>query len=155
MILKELISKYTHEIILAKLIELYPEQEKSLKGYRNALKELSNLEVKTSEMKLNVYKHFDKDDKRYYTYVDGIKEDDDTGMGWAIEFVDWNEWLGMKINPKSMQEFSLLDIVCHALWEMTFCGYSQKKLEEERNELKRRIDSIKKEDLEKEDENDI
>jgi hypothetical protein len=148
MILKELISKYNQETILARLIELYPEQEESSKGYRKVLKELSSLEIKSSEMKLNVYKYFDEDDKRYYTNVDGIDKNNNV---WAIEFTDWNEWLGMKINIKSLQEYSLLDIVCHALWEMTFCGYSQKKIKEERNELKRRIDSIKKEDLEKED----
>jgi len=148
--LKELISKYNYEIIITRLIQLYPEQRR--KGYRKALKELSNLEVKSSKMKLNVYKYFDKDDKRYYIYVDGKDENNDV---WAIEFTDWNEWLGMKIEAKSMQEFTLLDIVCHALWEMTFCGYSQKKIKEERNELKRRIDSIKEEDLEKGEEFEI
>lgn len=148
MIFKELILKYNYETILVRLIELYPEQEESLQGYRNALKELSNLKIRNSKMKLNVYKHFDEDDKRYYTFVDGI---DKNNVVWGIEFTDWNEWLGMKINLKSLKEFTLLDIVCHALWEMTFCGYSQKKIKEERNELKRRIDSIKEEDLEKED----
>lgn len=148
MIFKELISKYNHKTILDRLIELYPEQEKSLKGYRNVLKELSSLEVKSSGMKLNVYKHFDEDDKRYYTYIDGIDENNDC---WGIEFTDWNEWLGMKINPKAFQEFSFLDVICHALWEMTFCGYSQKKVKEERNELQKRINNIKKEDLEKGD----
>lgn len=139
--LKELISKYNHETILIRLIELYPEQDP--KGYRNVLKELSNLEVRNSKMKLNVYNHFDEDEKRNYTHVDGI---DENNVVWGIEFIDWNEWLGMKIETKSLQQFTLLDIVCHALWEMTFCGYSQKKVEEERNELKRRIDDIKKED---------
>ena len=40
MTLKELISKYNHETIIIRLIELYPEQEKNSDGYRNVLKEI-------------------------------------------------------------------------------------------------------------------
>ena len=141
---KELISKYNHETILVRLIELYPDQKKSLKRYRKALKELSSLEVRTSKLELNVIKDYDEDEQLYYAMVDGK---DEKGECWGIEFTDWNEWLGMKISLKSMREYNLIDIVCHALWEMTFCGYSQKKIKEESDELKKRIDeNIKKED---------
>ncbi|KKL97167.1 hypothetical protein LCGC14_1837140, partial [marine sediment metagenome] len=128
---------------------LYPDQKKSLKGYTNALAELSSLEVRNSKLKLNVVKDYDKDEKLYYAMVDGI---DKNKQCWAIEFTDWNEWLGMKITLKSMQEYTLLDIVCHALWEMTFCGYSQKKIKKERDELNRRInENIKKEEKDKDE----
>jgi len=126
MTLKSLIYKYDSEQIVKRLIELYPDQEPE--GYFDVLRELLHLPSKKSNLKILVEELGDVYDKKDYVHVSGK---DKKGVIWAIEFIDWKEWLEMEFTQDSLDYFSELDLVCHCLWEMTFCGYSNREVKKE------------------------
>jgi hypothetical protein len=56
----------------------------------------------------------------------------------GLDFKPWNEWLGMHLEPNSLEQFSHDEIVAHCLWEMTFYGFDQTTIQtvfEELNEM--------------------
>jgi hypothetical protein len=55
----------------------------------------------------------------------------------GLFLVDWDEWLGMEIEANTLEKYSELEILCHIFWEMTWCGYSMKKVEKFRQRLDR------------------
>lgn len=138
--LKQLLLKYKIKDIIARLIVLYPTQKKNKKGHIKALEELYKLNPTKSNVKIHVYKYYDNSDKRYYNYVSGI---DNAGKLWALAYTEWNEWLAMKIDRRSLKEFNNIDIVCHCLWEMTFNGYSNKAIKKAGKRLANMRDNIK------------
>ena len=129
--MKNLLKKFTDEEILLRLFELYPDQEKSLKGYMLTLKELRETRPKKSKMKICVSTVIDdlaeEDEDKEYVHVDGYLR----GSKWhyAIEYSPWAEWLGMEVTKKSLKNFTELDIVAYCLWEMTWSGYSDKEVQ--------------------------
>lgn len=60
------------------------------------------------------------------------------GAEWkyAIEFLDWSEWLDMEIAPETEAMFSDVEIIAHCLWEMTFVGYNRAEIREQFEEIK-------------------
>ena len=63
-----------------------------------------------------------------YNYdVSGIKIDDYTNT-WALEFSPWNEWLNFYVVPENLNDFSIEEFVAAAIFEMTFCGYSDEEI---------------------------
>ncbi|MFA5154727.1 MAG: DUF6557 family protein [Clostridia bacterium] len=146
MTLKELISEFKTKDILKRLIKLYPDQKKSVIGYINVLKELSKLKPKSDKMQILIEKEYDKYDKKSYLHVCAI---DSKKQTYAIEFEPWNTWLGMEINPQSYKICSELDIICHCLYEMTFVGFSNEKVKQERNNLTKLLKDCKKKEEKK------
>ncbi len=146
MTLKELISEFKTKNILKRLIKLYPDQKKSVAGYINVLKELSKLKPKSDKMQILIEKGYDKYDKKSYLHVCAI---DSKKQTYAIEFEPWENWLGMKINSETLKNCSKIDIICHCLWEMTFMGFSNKKVKKERNNLTKLLKDCKKKEEKK------
>ena len=142
MTLKILLSQYSQDDIIKRLIKLYPDQKKNIIGYKNCLKELSILSPKLDEMKILIEKNYDKYDKKYYCHVCAIDKNNQT---WAIEFEPWENWLGMEIDTKTYKKYNKLDVICHCLYEMTFAGFSNKKVKKEKDNLKKLLKDCKKE----------
>ena len=46
----------------------------------------------------------------------------------------------MAIEAETLEKYSELDILCHGVWEMTWCGYSMEKVEK----FRKRLDRISK-----------
>ena len=66
-------------------------------------------------------------------------------QSFALEFNDWSEWLGMRIDPETANniELSKADIIAHALWEMTFISYNEEEIQDKANELKSAVEEVK------------
>jgi len=141
MTLKNLLLDFPQENILKRLVKLYPDQKKNLAGYNNVLNELSNLEPKLNKMQILIVKCYDEFDKKYHFHVYGI----DTKQEWAIEFEPWENWLGMELDTKTYKKYNKLDVICHCLYEMTFAGFSNKKVKKEKDNLKKLLKDCKKE----------
>lgn len=82
-----------------------------------------------------------KNDNAEYVNVSGRynnPEDNTNGHtnSLAIEFTAWNEWQGMDIDKKSLQNFSELEIIAHCLYEMTFVGFEEEEIQAEINNIK-------------------
>lgn len=85
--------------------------------------------------------------KTSYVEVSGRKlkeEINSITTGYAIEFVKWENWLGIDLAPESMNTFSELEIIAHYLYEMTFCGYDQGEIQKKINSINKTIDDYKK-----------
>jgi len=70
----------------------------------------------------------------------------------ALTLEPWEEWLGMEIDSDTLNEHAAAQIVANCLWEMTFHGFSQTQICEEREELQRRVaelDAMTKEERQK------
>ena len=155
---KELLYKYNWDDIQFTLLQLYPDQERNIDGYRQVFETLQTItpvgEVSaTSPMRICIESAFDEDKGEYYASVSGkdgtlmkeqkdippeVLKDDDIGnqeVSYAIEFTDWAERLGMEKDPETQSNYSEVGILGHCLREMTFCGYT-------REDIKRAMDEI-------------
>lgn len=138
-ILNDAVKLFTDAEIVKMVIATYPDQKQSEQGYYNALKELRELKPKRSKMLLSVTPFVDPLTKETYTDVCGVIEGDE--ITYAIEYTPWEEWLGMKIHPASLLHYNYLQILAYSLWEMTWSGFTQKKIQ---NKFKMILDSSKK-----------
>ena len=92
-----------------------------------------------------------------YMDIDPDSDTANTEVTYALEMESWEKWLDMNIETKVMAEFSIVEIVAACLYEMTFLGLTQEKIEEKREELSKRIKDFEeaKDDPEKMKENFI
>ena len=151
MIFNDLIKSHSWLSIEMTLLNLYPDQEDLIEEYRRVFNKLQVLKSDNSEM-LIVLTEYESDttdgNQTSLTYVDvsGRKlfaEINSISESYAIEFVIWEEWLGMELAPETLEKFSELEIIAHCLFEMTFCGYEQEEIQEQLNSINNIVDEYK------------
>ena len=71
---------------------------------------------------------------KFGTY--GKEEGDE--QRWAIGLAKWEEWLGAKVVTKVHG----LTALCYCLWEMTYHGFSQQKVQGTLRMIKNRVKDI-------------
>jgi len=132
------------------LLRLYPDQEKMVEDYRNVFEKLKFLEPEEYDMSivLTEYDCDSDDDSEVRTYVDvsGRKKEEDPNSitdSYAIEFVEWERWLGMDLAPETTKDFSDLEIIAHCLYEMTFIGYDEKEIKDQFDTINNRVEEYK------------
>lgn len=146
MTLKQLISKHHWVSVSLILKELYPEQQADLDGYEKVFNQLSCMNSETSELCIQVTNVVDDFDGEEYVSVSGIYENpqsEEEEISYAIEFVSWKEWLGMKISKDSLNTFSELEIIAHALFEMTFFGFDEEDIQKEMKSITDVVEEFK------------
>ena len=118
-------------------LNLYPDQKESIDAYRIVFDRLQILEPVIDEMLIVLSEHpcdIDEQNDSADTYVDVsgrklIPEPDSITDSYALEFVKWENWLGMELAPETINNFNELEIIAHCLYEMTFCGYDQEEIQ--------------------------
>lgn len=79
------------------------------------------------------------DDVGYWN-VYGTSETDDPGMGLALDFTAWDEWMGMEcVIPPALEE---CEFVAHCLWEMTFMGFTQEEVMKHKSEIEDELEKV-------------
>lgn len=162
---KELLDDTTWVQIEESLKKIYQVTDRNLEGYMSVVQKLSTMTPKESNMRIcidwvppdgklvdegywdihgrNGTLHKDTEDVKIFPKAgeDWLNSE----VNWGLEFNPWNEWLGMSIDPETANniELSKADIVAHALWEMTFCGYEEEEIQDKANELKERVEEVK------------
>lgn len=63
-------------------------------------------------------------------------------QSYAYDLSAWAEILGYEVDKRNIATIGALDLAEVILWEMTFCGYSEEKVAEERAELDRRFEEV-------------
>lgn len=159
----ELINNLKWNEIKIKLMAKYPITEDNIVVYEDVFYKLKNLKPTESSYRIYFEEILEKEfDEEPYTSVSGrngdltkdlpefkyMNNEPDfvevkTEVSYGLEYTDWAEWLGMDIEKLTLKNYSTVDIVAHCLWEMTFCGFDQKTIRDNMNELKRRADEIK------------
>lgn len=129
----ELIQKYSWESIKDLFFQLYPDEIKRTSHYAKAYANLLKVVPLSTKYELNV-KHvvFDKESNIPTGDVFGVIPDlkpvgDEFFMNnFALELTDWGEWISMPIDQSTMQRMTEEEIIVHCIFEMTWCGYTNK-----------------------------
>ena len=128
------------------LLELYPDEEKNISGYKKVFEELLFMHPDDSDISIVVAHQKDDFDGEEYVDVSGKynnPKNEEEKFSQAIEFTAWSKWLGMEISQESLLHFSELEIISHCLFEMTFVGFEEKEIQEELNSMEKSIEEYK------------
>ena len=118
------------------LLRLYPDEHEFIDQYENVVNELKVMQPVPGKITINVeWVHDTYDDTNYVDvsgfYTNPAERTNEYTNSLAIEFVPWNEWLGMTIYENSAKNFSELEIIAHCLHEMTYAGFEQEEIQSE------------------------
>lgn len=132
------------------LLRLYPDQLNMIDEYRNVYEKLKFMQPEESDMNivLTEYDSDVKDESEIKTYVDvsgrkNEKEINSITDSYALEFVEWNKWLGMELATETIRNFNELEIISHCLYEMTFIDYEEKEIKEQLDMINKRVEEYK------------
>jgi hypothetical protein len=157
--LKELILIANWNEVKSSLLQAYPRSEGSLGKLQSVFETLLSLTPCETKMRLYLKEVIPEGrDEEPYVEVfgkDGTLNKDlpdfrrfgktaspefaNSETSFALELVPWDEWLGMELNPSTIQVYSCSEIIAHCLWEMTFFGFEQATIEKEKKEIDRRV----------------
>lgn len=138
--LKNLVDHVSWEEVAKVLKTEYKEDwNKSFFGFENVFNRLKEMEPEEIEGEIVVGYAKDFIDGGEFIAVSHLIN----GEFFVPSFTPWNEWLGMQVSEDSLKRFSPAEIVGHSLWEMTFHGFSERKVEDAKNDLIKAIKSLK------------
>lgn len=130
------------------LINLYPDEKKNISAYEDVFSKLLIMPESASDMVIILDKVPDPVSANGYGIsVLGVKKDNPkpehplTSL-YAIEFESWDKWLSMEIDTNATREFSEPEIIAHCLWEMTFAGFDENKIQGKLNKLTETAEAI-------------
>ena len=136
--LKELISQSKWQDVAIALVTEHPYQRKNLNDYGIVFETLMMMESAESEFRIQIERSPDILNPEYtYPVVFGAKEGEE--KRWSIEFSPWAEWLGMVVCDETLEAFSANQIVANCLHEMTFFGFTEDTINQERQKLEASI----------------
>lgn len=142
MTLKEIFEKTAWPEVAIALVTEYPNQRKSIQGYETVYDGLRKRETSPSTSQLAVELVEDNlEPGSFYYDVYGKKEGDGEILG--LMFTPWSEWMGMEITKETLSALSPEEIVAHCLYEMTFCGFTEKEMEYEREKTIKTVEEAK------------
>ena len=122
----DLLKKVDIERVLFYLEKL-GESKKSLDSYKTVYNNLLTMEVKDNkEMYIFVVEEKDYFEDEKYFNVLGLDIKD--GESYAIEFMDWSDWLGSNVVEKSVEKLGSVIFVAECLKEMTFLGFEEERM---------------------------
>lgn len=132
----ELIHSIDKEAVLATLAKTYHGTGEDPEGYSDAWDTLLSMQPKLTKLSCVLSR------KKFGVDVSG-REGDDPQL-YAIEFVDWREWLSMPIviDP-SIGDMSDTEQLAHVLYELTWGGYDPETQQAMVDEIDDRIEEIK------------
>lgn len=161
--LAEAIEKVSWAEMKACLLWNYADAEKSMAGHEMVFRNLGKLKPTSTTMRIVIRKTFREGlDEEPFTEVVGkdgtlnkeledfkyLNKSDDSEYAnseveYALDFQPWEEWLGMEVDSATYQKYAYPEILAHCLWEMTFMGFDQHAIREEKQELERQVAELK------------
>lgn len=136
---------------------LYESNDDVVNAHREVFEELLQLSEQASDLQIEI-RHIKNEDEEYHE-VCGIKEFNENGEekteAYAIEFRPWSEWLGMPITTDTENNYNELEIISHCLYEMTFVGFTEEKIQHEWAKLQSTIEEFEQMSEEEKQKNTI
>jgi hypothetical protein len=156
MTLRELLYRKSYKNIFNVIYKTFLKERKnnqitelSIK-FENAFTELKSIEKQNKTKNLVVLNEIESEEEQI---IDVCFYDDKQDEHYSLDFMDWGEIIDCEVvAPK---KFNQTTIVAHILWEITFWGFSRKKITEERKELNKAVKEVEELDLEKLDIEDL
>lgn len=124
--LKEVIKSLTWEELKEVFFDFYPDEEENTEEFEQVFVTLNKMEPLESDLTLYLTEFEDEDDT--FVHVSGQSPDSDES--YSLGFAQWGEWLGMSVSAESLEDFSLVEIAAHSLFEMTFFGLTEEEIKE-------------------------
>ena len=146
MIFKYLINSVNYDDVWVELRKGYKLEKSAYETYKRVLEELKTLDPKPSDPPITCVVAKIEDcltPGEIISDVFGIIDGDKNH--YALEMDSWNEWLDFNVLDKSIEVYGAADVVAHALYEMTFFGYSSKTVDEKVEEEKYILNKSKEE----------
>jgi hypothetical protein len=133
----EIFSRYSWQEIEPHFLRLYPDESIHTEKAWQALAFLKSLSPRNTGIRIEIAYREDEDGN-YHDVCgkDGTERGDGLEERFCLALVDWEEWLGMDIEPGVQEMYADFDIVCHCFWEMTWHGYSMDKVIAAREDLR-------------------
>ena len=67
----------------------------------------------------------------------------DDSESYALSLSPWEEWLAVEVPERLHASMPAAEIAAHCIWDMTFHGWTQERIAEERAELDRRAREVR------------
>lgn len=147
MTLKELLETTSWEEVATRLATSYPSQKESLPGYKRVYAVLLEKEPAASNMIITLEPVADADEKGG-SYESVFGKIEGLGQPFCLSITPWSEWLGMSIDPETIRKYTPEEIAAHCLYEMTFHGFTEEKIQGFAKKLEESIDEEGKEFVE-------
>lgn len=149
--LNDLIKSYNWLSVELTLLQLYPDQDKMVDEYRNVYKKLKITEpADYDELEIILIEYeddsaFENDEE---TYIDAsgrnkMSDPNEIIYSYALEFLEWDKWLGMDLATETIEKFSDLEIIAHCLYEMTFVDYDEEAIQQQFKSLNDAVEEYK------------
>ncbi|MBT0813028.1 hypothetical protein KIH41_17200 [Litoribacter ruber] len=147
----EIIQNYPWSKVSPSFQKLYPDQIKSLKAYELVYQKLKGTKPTSSDLKLIIKIGPEEDNGTDLVEVVGYKETQssspETEKSYSLEFLPWKEWLAMEIHPFTILDFTELEIISHAIYEMTFAGFDEHTIQQKFSQMEETVKKIKQGDI--------
>jgi hypothetical protein len=150
--LKSIIDRNDWQNVKDTLLKLYPDQEDTIEAHQNVFEKLKTMTPKKTKMVLYIKDRIEDDGQIYkdvygkdgrtnredyeennYWMVEAQGKDLDDEIDWALDFMEWNKYLGMAIGKETLEKYNELEIIASCLWDMTFYGYDEEDIQKKRN----------------------
>ena len=125
------------------LLRLYPEHKKNINGYKDVFETLRLMRPRYGKEGMVIGIRRVGRGKNAYFAVSGICVEEDIQQLYALEYTPWSKWLGYEVSQNILKKMPKDEIVAHCLWEMTFAGFTQKKIWRKISALKKLVQDIK------------
>ena len=142
--LRKIIQPISWLEFMPRFVELYPDDSHLIEAYERIFGDLKHLSPGDSNLEIAI--EFENDPEGPYHHVCGVetvKLWPEKRTTWALDLVDWSDWLDMEIEPATLRNYPAIEIAAHCLWEMTFMGFSVDEIRTKREAIARQVDEIR------------
>lgn len=152
--LHELFKNVTFEEIWPLIKELHNDSPVEVydslrSNYKEVFYYVTALSSIDSDMRIVISWETDYDDPSdVYMDVSGRRIDnEDVGERYCLTLTRWSEWLGMDVDPNSLETFTKDQILAQCLFEMTFYGFTEEEIDKTREWVAHWDTAVSREDL--------
>lgn len=140
---KDIVRSSSFRKVRDALLKLYPGQKKNIKGYEHVFQTIKLMRPRYNKEGMVIYIEKVGRGKNAYFSVSGVCTQKKIKQPYAIEYTSWSKWLGCEVDKQVLKKMTKEEITAHCLWEMTFAGFTQDKIRQEINMLRKRVKDIK------------
>ena len=143
--LSDLLKQVAFDDVFKELTKWFSDQESNEDGYSSVfypLLEKTPKRHKLDDLFIEV-KKVTEDDETEWLNVSGINIAKKSNITYGIEFEPWDEWVSMFITQETLDTLSKETIVAACLYEMTFFGFTENKVQNEKDRLSNVLKKMK------------
>ena len=142
--LSTLVRESDFEKVFSELIKWYRDQEGSKDGYRNVFNKLRTIKPKKHELgDLFIKVEKVEEDGEEYLNLCGVDVILNNDMRYGLSFTRWKDWVSMFITQETLHTISKEEIIAASLYDMTFFGFEESKIQAENKKMCESIEEMK------------